>query len=70
MSADNGHSSTTSANGNGAHSNGNAVPKPRAEWIANRRRALGIIAKIEDVSERAGELLLKEVSRPADRQVP
>src|SRR5438874_2352562 len=37
MSADNGHSSTTSANGNGAHSNGNAVPKPRAEWIANRR---------------------------------
>jgi len=40
------------------------------EWIANRRRALGIIAMIEDVSERAGELLLKEVSRPADRQVP
>jgi len=37
MSADNGHSSTTSANGNGAHSNGSAVPKPRAEWIANRR---------------------------------
>jgi hypothetical protein len=40
------------------------------EWIANRRRALRIIAEIEEVSRQAGEILLLEASRPADRQVP
>jgi hypothetical protein len=30
------------------------------EWIANRRRALAIIAQIEELSERAGEMLLKD----------
>jgi hypothetical protein len=29
------------------------------EWIANRRRALTIIAQIEELSERAGEILLQ-----------
>jgi phosphomethylpyrimidine synthase len=37
MSAENGHSSTTFANGNAVHTNGNAVPRPRAEWIAKRQ---------------------------------
>ncbi|HEX7960840.1 MAG TPA: phosphomethylpyrimidine synthase ThiC, partial [Terriglobales bacterium] len=37
MPAENGHSSTTFANGNAVHANGNAVPRPRAEWIAKRR---------------------------------
>src|SRR5881275_2961194 len=37
MSAQNGHSGTTSSNGNAVHANGNAVPKPRAECIAKRR---------------------------------
>lgn len=35
------------------------------EWIANRRRALAIIAQIEELSERAGEILLQEASPPA-----
>lgn len=29
------------------------------EWIANRRRALAIITEIEDLSERAGQVLLQ-----------
>lgn len=29
------------------------------EWIDNRRRALAIIAQIEDLSERAGQVLLQ-----------
>ena len=36
MSAQKGHS-TTFANGNAVHANGNAVPRPRAESIARRR---------------------------------
>jgi hypothetical protein len=32
------------------------------EWIANRRRALSIIAEIEQLSEQAAELLLQDVS--------
>jgi hypothetical protein len=30
------------------------------EWIANRRRLLAVVAEMEDVSRRAGELLLSE----------
>ena len=36
MSAQHGHN-TTSSNGNAVHLNGDAVHKPRAEWIAKRR---------------------------------
>jgi hypothetical protein len=39
------------------------------EWIANRRRALGIIAQIEEISEQAGELLLQG-ARPARSDNP
>ena len=35
------------------------------EWIDNRRRALAIIAEIEDLSERAGKVLLQ--GAPAGR---
>ncbi len=38
------------------------------EWIANRRRALGIIAQIEELSRRAGEILLHEAGPAADRE--
>ena len=38
------------------------------EWIANRRRALGIIAEIEEVSQQAAEILLQKASGPAARQ--
>lgn len=40
------------------------------EWIANRRRALRIIAEIERISRQAGEVLLQEPSTSAGRQVP
>jgi hypothetical protein len=40
------------------------------EWIANRRRALRIIAEIERISRQAGEIVLGDGSEPAPRQVP
>ena len=36
------------------------------EWIANRRRALEILAQIEELSRRAGEILLQEAGPTAD----
>ena len=38
------------------------------EWIANRRRALRIIAEIEEISQQAGEILLEQASGPAARR--
>ena len=33
------------------------------EWIANRRRLLGIIAEIDQISAQAAEILLSEADR-------
>lgn len=41
------------------------------EWVANRRRALRILAQIEELSRRAEEtLLLRDHPKPAPRQDP
>jgi len=37
------------------------------EWIANRRHALEILAQIEELSRRAGEILLQEAASVPDR---
>ena len=37
------------------------------EWIANRKHALEILARIEELSRRAGEILLQEVASVSDR---
>jgi len=39
------------------------------EWIANRRRALQIIAEMERISAEAGEVILEEGSAAASRRV-
>lgn len=39
------------------------------EWVANRRRALRILAEIEEISRRAAEILLREDPKPPTRQV-
>ena len=39
------------------------------EWVANRRRALRILAQIEEISRQAQEILLHEASRPATQHV-
>jgi hypothetical protein len=36
------------------------------EWIANRRQALAILAEIEEVSRRAGEILLEGTGSKPD----
>ena len=37
------------------------------EWIANRKHALEILGQIEELSRRAGEILLQEAGPIADR---
>jgi hypothetical protein len=37
------------------------------EWIANRKHALEILGQIEELSRRAGEILLQEAGPTADR---
>jgi hypothetical protein len=37
------------------------------EWIANRKHALEILGQIEELSRRAGEILLREAGPTADR---
>ena len=37
------------------------------EWIANRTHALQILARIEELSRRAGEILLREAASVSDR---
>jgi hypothetical protein len=37
------------------------------EWIANRKHALEILARIEELSRRAGEILLREAASAPDR---
>ena len=37
------------------------------EWIANRKHALQILARIEELSRRAGEILLREAASVSDR---
>jgi hypothetical protein len=37
------------------------------EWIANRKHALEILGQIEELSRRAGEILLQEAGLTADR---
>lgn len=38
------------------------------EWVANRRRALRILTEIEEISQKAGEILLREDTQPPTRQ--
>jgi hypothetical protein len=37
------------------------------EWIANRKHALEILAQIEELSWRAGEILLREAASLSER---